>query len=128
METRVIRNEAGFRQPVLFTGLRFGDVEGTDIDCCLDFHDKAIIFIEIKYNGSPLTTGQRILLERLCNHLEIPSIAIFAYHTKTIYDDVIVKDCFVQKVYFNKVWWNYNNGMTVYQVIRNYLIKIGIIV
>ena len=39
----------------------------SDIDAVLEFDNEILILIEVKYKFKKIPTGQRLLLERLCN-------------------------------------------------------------
>lgn len=53
-----------------FSNLRWGAISPTDIDGILEFQNRLFIIIETKYQDSPLPTGQRLCLERLCDAIQ----------------------------------------------------------
>lgn len=79
-ETMLIRNREYAQQIKDFSGLRYGPISPSDIDCCLEFNNKLILFIECKYGTTPLPTGQRIMLERLSDNCKIPCVVIVCNH------------------------------------------------
>jgi hypothetical protein len=58
------------QRPRDFTGLQYGKITPTDLDCVLEFGDKVMIFIEAKFQDSDLPFGQRLALTRLCDNCE----------------------------------------------------------
>ena len=62
-----IRNEEFARQLKDFSGLRWGSITPTDIDCFVEFGGRLFIIVEAKHKNAKLSTGQRLGLERLCD-------------------------------------------------------------
>lgn len=61
-----IHNEARNSQPRDFSKLRYANnITPTDVDCILEFGDKAYVMIEAKSNGAPVPYGQRLALQRM---------------------------------------------------------------
>ena len=87
------------KQLVDFKNLHFGE-EGnkrpTDIDICFELQNKVFIFVEIKKTGVPFETGQRLVYERLCNFLMVPSIALLARHDTPLPEPVDAASCSVE--------------------------------
>jgi len=52
-----------------FSGLRYGKITPTDIDCYLDFGDRLHVFTDAKLPGIDLPNGQRLALERLVDDM-----------------------------------------------------------
>ena len=50
-----------------FTGVQNGRIHPSDIDAVLEFDNEALILIEVKRENNDIPTGQRLLLERICN-------------------------------------------------------------
>ena len=72
IERGVIRNRA-FKQKIAdFSGLRFGNITPTDLDAFMDFNNKLFVFVEAKHGGAPLSYGQRLAIERLCDACHRP--------------------------------------------------------
>ena len=63
----LIRNRKKVRQVIDFTGVQNGKMHPSDIDAVLEFDNEILILIEVKYKFKKIPTGQRLLLERLCN-------------------------------------------------------------
>jgi len=54
-----------------FSGLRVGaKITPTDIDCSMDVGLRYFVFIDPKYDGAELSTGQRLHYEGLCDRIE----------------------------------------------------------
>jgi len=68
-----IRNRSQKAQLVDFGGLRWGKIMPTDLDAYIDFGGRLFVFIEAKYGGAPMSYGQRLALERLCDACHSPS-------------------------------------------------------
>jgi hypothetical protein len=74
----------------------------TDIDGFIDYGGNAFVYLEGKVEGQDLSMGQRIALERVvrshwkANH---PTIAIVYEHNIPYYEEVMVHECLVTKVY-----------------------------
>jgi len=74
-----------------FSGLLFGNITPTDIDGLIEYHGKAYVFIEVKFNDAILPGGQRLALERLTDDLNRvkPTLLIIARHDVESPDDDI---------------------------------------
>ena len=84
-----IKNRKYKSQIVEFSGLKYGNIYPTDIDCFIDFKDKLFIFAEAKYGDAELPFGQRLALERLCDTCSaIKSSVVFVvrHHSDTDID------------------------------------------
>jgi hypothetical protein len=94
-EDQVIHNREFFDRAIIFQGC--SSVGGfTDIDACYDVKGKALILIEVKREGCAITTGQKILFERLVMWCQKPVYAITAWENTD--GDIILKDCIVKEV------------------------------
>jgi len=61
----LINNSDRVRQVLDFTGVQNGNMHPSDIDAVLEFDNKYLVLMEVKYNNALIPTGQRLLLERL---------------------------------------------------------------
>ena len=61
----LIKNSDRVRQVLDFTGVQNGKMHPSDIDAVLEFDNKYLILMEVKYDDSYIPVGQRMLLERL---------------------------------------------------------------
>jgi len=96
-DDQVIRNRDHFNRAILFEGC--SSVGGfTDIDAVYDVKGKALVLIEVKHWGSPITTGQKILFDRLVMWCQKPVYAITAWEYGNGNDDVMLKDAIVKEI------------------------------
>ena len=87
-----IFNRDRSKQSYDFTGLQFGTITPSDMDCFIEYQNKAWVFVELKSNGVDVPFGQLLALERLTDDLERagkPTLMLFAYHTTPNVDDDI---------------------------------------
>ena len=98
-----------------FSGLRWGNITPTDIDGCVDYHNKAWVLFELKYNGAELPFGQGLALERQCDDLQRvkPTLLIIASHTNEPPADIDAENAIVVKYRYNHKWTELENGKTV---------------
>ena len=61
----LIKNRDRVKQVLDFTGVQNGNMHPSDIDAVLEFDGKYLILIEVKFKGSKIPTGQKLLLERI---------------------------------------------------------------
>ena len=119
-EDQVIRNREYFNRAIIFQGC--SSVGGfTDIDAVYDVKGKALILIEVKREGCAITTGQKILFERLVMWCQKPVYAITAWENTD--GDIILKDCVVKEVRVKdpetgKATVKPMNGQTVKQIVE----------
>lgn len=98
-----IFNRGRAQQQNKFSGLRYGNITPTDIDGLIEYHNRAYIFIEVKYLDACLPFGQKLALERLVKDLGKagkPAIAIVAEHNiHNVDEDVPAAECRVREFY-----------------------------
>lgn len=101
----VINNTDRARQIISFKGLKYGKMSPTDLDCLIEYKNRAYIFIEVKCGSKELPLGQRLALERLVKDTSKGkrSIAMVCEHKvfNTEYE-VLLKDTIVRKIYLDK--------------------------
>ncbi len=118
----LIRNSNQTKQGLDFTGVQNGKIHPSDIDAVLEFDNKALILIEVKRVGNSIPTGQRLLLERICDSWHTDK-GIALYVTHNYLDDTrdipLVK-CFVNGCYYKGKWAKVDNEPLV-----NVLNKLG---
>lgn len=102
----IIRNDNQIKQGIDFTGVQNGNIHPTDIDAVLEFNNEALILIEAKRVGNEISTGQRLVLERICDSWHTSkSIALFVTHTIEDASELIrLDECKVYKYYHNHKW------------------------
>ena len=125
----LIRNSNQAKQGIDFTGIQNGNIHPTDIDAVLEFDNKTLILIEVKKSNNDLPTGQKLVLERICdnwNDKERKSIALYVTHNfKDDTKDIPLVDCMVEKYYFAGTWHSTNYPLkdTLNRLGKNWNIK-----
>ena len=74
-----IRNKALMSQIIDFKGMLYGRCRPTDIDLSIDFNKEVFIFVELKFAGNGLTTGQKIHLLGLVDAIEAGGREAYAF-------------------------------------------------
>ena len=127
-DEQVIRNREHFSRTIIFEGC--SPVGGfTDIDAVYDVKGKALVLIEVKRKGCAITTGQKILFDRLVMWCQKPVYAITAWENND--GDIILKDAIVKEVRVKgpngkAVVKPLRNGITVRKVIEHIEQKHGV--
>lgn len=87
-----------------YSGLRVGNMTPTDIDGVLDYHARAYFILELKYSGTPVPYGQRLLLERLCDdlHRSKPTLLVIAEHSSS--GDIDAANCIAVETRWRGLW------------------------
>jgi hypothetical protein len=120
MPRGLINNHDHIKKPVDYIGLKNGSVHPTDIDLLLEFDKKFLILGEIKARGADIPTGQRLVIERLCDVWDEgdgrKSVGVSLCFTRPENNVIIAADCIVKSVYYggNGSWYDYdleNNPM-----------------
>ena len=94
-DDQVIRNREHFNRAIIFEGC--SSVGGfTDIDAVYDVKGKALVLIEVKRKNCAITTGQKILFDRLVMWCQKPVYAITAWEDHD--GDIILKDAIVKEI------------------------------
>lgn len=119
----LIRNSNQVKQAIDFSGIQNGRIHPSDIDAVLEFDNEALILIEVKREGNTIPTGQRLLLERLCNSWRTEkSIVLFVTHSFTDdKKDIPLKECCVSGAYYDMKWHRVNT-----ELLSSVLNKIGL--
>ena len=118
----LIRNSNQTKQGLDFTGIQNGKIHPSDIDAVLEFDNEALILMEVKRTGNSIPTGQRLLLERLCDSWHTNK-SIVLYVTHNYMDDsrdIPLTTCSVNACYYNKKWIDVDN-----EPLRMVLNKLG---
>ena len=118
----LIRNEKQIKKVIDFTGLQNGNIHPSDIDAVFEFNDEILILIEVKYKGSEIPIGQKLLLQRLCDSWHTnKSIVLFVEHNHLNDNENIPLDkCFVKKIYYKEKWEKRNKDVLI-----DFLNKLG---
>lgn len=117
-----IRNRERARQLRDFSGLRFGKITPTDIDCVIEFKDKLFVLVEFKMFGAPMDFGQQLCFERLCNAINSNArhaFAIVAEHDTPIHSDIDAGNATVKQVYKNNKWCELTESCSVADFVNN---------
>ncbi len=106
-ERGVIRNRDYKQKIADFSGLRYGKITPTDLDCYIDFGNKLFVFVEAKYGDSQLSYGQNLAIERLCDACHQPSqgrysVAFVVSHSSD--DDIDMASTVVTKYRWFGKW------------------------
>lgn len=106
----LIRNLNYIKQGIDFTGIQNSNIHPTDIDAVLEFNNEVLILMEVKYKNAEIPTGQRLVLERICNSWHTKkSVVLKVEHDFNVENETIPLDsCKVTKIYYNSKWHNKN--------------------
>ncbi len=101
----LIRNTKQVKQVVDFTGVQNGKLHPSDIDFVLEFDNKILILGEVKRKYNKIPTGQKLILERICDAWGEFGIAIKVEHNFKDDDvNIPLKECKVTAWYYDKQW------------------------
>tara|TARA_R100001530_G_scaffold93955_1_gene65205 strand:+ start:283 stop:678 length:396 start_codon:yes stop_codon:yes gene_type:complete len=119
----LIKNRDRVKQVIDFTGVQNGNMHPSDIDAVLEFDNKILILIEVKYQYNKIPTGQRLLLERLADswHTEKSIVLKVEHDFDNDNFNIPLEKCKVTAIYFNKEWTYYQKGKDFIK----YINKIG---
>jgi hypothetical protein len=119
----LIRNRKKVRQVIDFTGVQNGKMHPSDIDAVLEFDNEILILIEVKYKYKKIPTGQRLLLERLCNswHTKKSIVLKVEHDYESDEENIPLENCKVTAIYFDNKWVYYSEGYEF----KRYINKLG---
>lgn len=104
----LIRNSNQVRQTIDFSGVQNKNMHPSDIDAVLEFDDQVLILMEIKYKGTPIPTGQKLMLQRIVDSWHIgvkKGIVLKIEHSFMVSNkDIPLSKCFVTAFYYNGAW------------------------
>jgi len=104
----LINDSNKVRQVIDFTGVQNGKMHPSDIDAVLEFDNRILILMEVKYKYSPIPKGQKILLERICDAWqtdEREGIVLKIEHDfENSEVNVPLDRCFITGRYYKKEW------------------------
>lgn len=117
----VIKNREFATQVRDFRNLRFGNITPTDIDGAIEYHNKAYVYIEVKYINSEVPYGQRLFLERQCDDMSVvkPAISIISFHNTD--GDIDVGNTTVSEYRYKRAWHNPRSRMTTRELVAQFL-------
>lgn len=102
----LIRNSSQVKQAIDFTGVENGKIHPSDIDAVLEFNNEALILIEVKRINNDIPTGQRLLLERICDswHTKKSIVLKVTHDFKDDGSDIPLSICEVETCYYMGKW------------------------
>lgn len=119
------------RQVISFKGMKYGKITPTDIDALIEFHGKAMILYEVKYNGAEvnLKGGQWKALKELADMGDRDgkcSILIVCDHYVANTDESPnLAECKVRWIYYKGKRYRYRNEKTVKEITDKIMEKVG---
>lgn len=120
----LVKNREKLERPIIYDGLLSGKISPTDIDACFELFNKFLILFEIKEQGKDITIGQKITTTRIIDAWNSDpnklGIIIFAQHNPQD-NEIMLKDCIVNKIYMNGEWKNLSKKVDV----KTFLITLG---
>jgi hypothetical protein len=109
-----------------FTGLRYGNITPTDIDGVIEYHNKCYVFYEAKHeNAPPMSDGQRMALERICDDLKKPSLLVLCKHRHPAEQAIDFAVCDVESVRYKGKWITLKSKAKVKEVTDWFIGKYG---
>jgi len=104
----LIKNSALVRQTIDFSGVQNKNMHPSDIDAVLEFDQQILILIEIKFKGTKIPTGQKLMLQRIVDswHQGVKKgIVLKVEHNFQISNkDIPLDKCFVTEYYYAGQW------------------------
>ncbi len=100
----LIRNSNQTKQGLDFTGVQNGKIHPSDIDAVFEFDNEVLILIEVKKVGNNIPTGQRLLLERLCDSWHTGKSVVLQVEHSQDKGKIPLHKCKVTAVYFRGQW------------------------
>ncbi|ANS03068.1 hypothetical protein [uncultured Mediterranean phage uvDeep1-CGR2-KM23-C896] len=119
----LIRNRKKVRQVIDFTGVQNGKMHPSDIDAVLEFDNDILILIEVKYKFKKIPTGQRLLLERICDswHTKKSIVLKVEHDYESDEENIPLENCKVTAIYYDKKWIYYSEQYDF----KHYINKLG---
>lgn len=118
----IIQNRKRARQIIDFSGVRYGNITPTDIDGYIEYHDKAIILVEMKLNNAEVPYGQYLALKRLIdNSAQAGKDAVLFICEHNIDDcekDIDASNAIVRTIYYSKQEYSGNSETLRYWIDR----------
>ncbi|MHA1290712.1 MAG: hypothetical protein ACTSPB_25285 [Candidatus Thorarchaeota archaeon] len=120
----LIRNRKKVRQVIDFTGVQNGRMHPSDIDAVLEFNNDVLILMEVKYRRQGIPTGQKLLLERICDSWHTDKACVLKVEHEFNDDDVDIPlhECRVTGFYNRRHWIYYKDPI----LLVDYLNELGV--
>jgi hypothetical protein len=117
-----IQNEQRFRQANIYDNMLFDRaIRPTDIDGALDFGNRLFVFFEMKSEGAPCNTGQRLFLERITDAISKSGKMCCTFicdHSHPDYEDIICAESRVRAYRWAYKWRRPSSQITLNQAIN----------
>ena len=105
-----IINRKRSQQVIDFSNMKYNKITPTDIDFAIEYHSKAWIIGEVKYQSAELPFGQRLAIERFVQDVTKAgkyAIAFVVEHNvHNVDEDIMLDDCPVREYYYSGSWRN----------------------
>ena len=110
IEKSLIRSRNKVKQVIDFTGVQNGKLHPSDIDAVLEFDNEVLILMEVKYKFNKIPTGQRLLLERICDSWHTEKSVKIEHDFDNDEVNIPLEKCIISGIYHNKTWTYYKEG------------------
>ena len=108
------------KQVIVFDGLQYGSITPTDIDGCIEYKDKAVIFLEYKYVGNRMPDGQRLCLERLADDVQMSGreavVMLCEHEISDVNEPVDAETSGVVSMYYCGKWHKRNRDTVGHEI------------
>jgi hypothetical protein len=122
VERGAIQNRERYSQGRDFSGMRFpNDITPSDMDGVLEFSDKLFIFMEFKYDNTPISYGQKLMLKRLADTVCAAGkvgISIICEHQQKANADILCHQAVVREYRYLLEWRKPKKRVTIYDMIN----------
>ena len=125
----LIRNKTKILRRCDFTKMIRGKVYPSDIDAIIELRGKVFIIIEYKEPGGVIPTGQRLMLENLCDTLSLAAhaIVLVAEHGEVVDNLFDGATAMVREYRFNGRWTPPQKQVDVQTAVDLFVNKTGAI-
>lgn len=117
------------RQTISFKGMRYGKITPTDIDALIEYHGKALILYEVKYNGARVNIkgGQWKALKELADMGERDGkeavVIVCDHYVANTDKSPNLAECKVRWIYYKGKYYDYNHERTVEEITNKIMEK-----
>jgi len=116
----LIRNRNQVKQVIDFTGVQNGKLHPSDIDFVLEFDNEILILGEVKRKYNKIPTGQKLILERICDRWGEKSIALKVEHEfDNDEENIPLEKCKVTAWYEPNIGWHFIKAFDFIEFINN---------
>lgn len=123
-----IQNRERARQIIDFSGLRYKNITPTDIDGCIEYKDKAVVFMELKYRDAEMPAGQKLAFERIADDIQNAgkdcALLLCKHNVHDARCDIYASETIVVAVYWHGQWRQITDGRTLGEQVEKYLLWI----